>query len=1134
MKTNDFIANLEKSNFSLAVSDGKIILQGIKNKVTKEETEAIKKNSFVINYIKDHKDELIEYITSNSDLIGEKKSKDISSIYRLSGLQQGMLFHGLYDENAGAYNEQLSCDLIDPDLELIKKSWGHIISRHSILRSGFYYDDFSVDVQCVYREAELPLTVLDYSDMDEDKKNEAVKIFEKEDRFKPFDFKAAPLMRLTFIKLSENRYKMFWTSHHIIYDGWSLSILMGEFLSTYETLASGNVPDKGEEDLYEDYIRYIEQQDKEQQENYWRNYMKGVSQGTLLPFIASNVQRNRGAGDYETLELRLDPKTSGSIESFAQKNRLTINTVFQGVWSFLLHEYTGSNEIVFGVVVSGRPDDLPNVEQRVGLYINTQPLHSSMPENGRSDEWLQEIQKHQVSSRQYQYTPLQDIQLWTGVSGDLFDTILVFENYPVSEVIGAQKWKLQVENILIQDQTNYPLTVIVSGSKEFSISFNYNSLILKKEVVNEIRSHFENVLNQFIQNEDKSLNKTELLADNEKNRLLTENKKSEVQYPKDKNIVDFFEEQVLKNPENIAVTFEGKNLTYRELNERSNRLGHYLQSKGVKTETLVPICIERSEEMIIGILGILKAGGAYVPVDPEYPAERIKFMIEDTGGSVVLSSSKSRAKLPSDGKYTVIETDGDSAEISKQSSENLKTLIDPHNIAYVIYTSGSTGKPKGVLIEHYNVVRLFKTDEPLFDFNEKDVWTLFHSFCFDFSVWEMYGALFYGGKLVIVGSEVTKDASLYADLIISEKVTVLNQTPSAFYVLQDIMTEKARSVSVRYVIFGGEALVPAKVQAWKQSYPECKLINMYGITETTVHVTYQELNEKQLKEESSVIGKPIPTLSAYILNKRMQLVPPGVAGELYIGGAGLARGYLNQPELTKERFIKDPFAKEEDARLYRTGDLGRMLPVGNIEYLGRIDEQVKIRGYRIELGEIESVLQEVKSVKQSVVLAHTTKEGSKRLVGYVVPEGEFDKEAAMNYLRSKLPEYMVPAIWMELDKLPITSNGKTDRKALPDPEASELLSNEYVAPRTETEEKLAAIWRELLGVEKVGVYDNFFELGGHSLMVTRVVSGIRKEFSLNIPIKTLFEFISIADIANYIELINSNQKKAATAESYEL
>jgi amino acid adenylation domain-containing protein len=811
----------------------------------------------------------------------------------------------------------------------------------------------------------------------------------------------------------------------------------------------------------------------------------------------------------------------------------------QGIWSFLLHRYTGSKDITYGVIVSGRPDEMNSVEQRVGLFINTLPLHSIINNDVIISDWLKDMQNQRVHTRQFQYTPLQEIQEWTEVSGDLFDSLLVFENYPVSEITKSRNWKLEVDNVQMKEQTNYPLTIIISDEEEIKIRFSYNKELLSDENVKKIRDHFENVLMQVIGDDGLVYDKIEILTNSEKQQLVSEFNDIEVGYPKDKTMLDLLEEQVQKTPENIALVFENKTLTYKELNEKSNRLAYYLKSKGVKEESLVPICIERSFEMIVGILGILKAGGAYVPIDPDYPEERIRYIIEDTAAKIILTDKESKSKLTAFENIEIIEIDGVQTEIDKQSTDILKTSVKPDNVAYIIYTSGSTGNPKGVMVTHSNVVRLFKNDSPLFDFNENDVWTMFHSFCFDFSVWEMYGALFFGGKVVIVPKSVTKDSTLFSELLEKEKVTILNQIPSSFYVLQESLSENKKDLNVRYVIFGGEALDPAKLKFWKQNYPDCKLINMYGITETTVHVTYQEIEQKHIESGNSIIGKPIPTLGIHILDKDQKLLPVGVAGELCISGAGLARGYLNRHELTSEKFIKDPFSNESNARLYRSGDLGKRLPDGNIEYLGRIDEQVKIRGYRIELGEIESALNECESVTQAIVLAKTDPENNKKLVAYIVSEGLFNREKILSYLKSKLPEYMIPVQLIEMESFPLTSSGKINKKALPEPDASVLTGNEFIAPVTDAEIKIAEIWKEVLNIERVGINDNFFELGGDSIKVIRVVNKLRKEFKKEIKVFDIYDSGTLSGLIPIIENYtpansNYNDKLKETESEFEI
>jgi amino acid adenylation domain-containing protein len=510
--------------------------------------------------------------------------------------------------------------------------------------------------------------------------------------------------------------------------------------------------------------------------------------------------------------------------------------------------------------------------------------------------------------------------------------------------------------------------------------------------------------------------------------LLNEFNITGIKYPAGKTIKDLVELQAKKTPGAVALVFDDATMTYKELNERSNRLGHYLQQRGIKPDTLVPVCIERGMDMIVGILGIIKAGGAYVPVDPDYPPDRIRFILQDVDAQLVVSNSAGRNVLPEQEGLSIVSIDEILPELNRQPVTEVRTNLSSENLAYVIYTSGSTGQPKGVMIEHRNVVRLFENDAPLYDFNEQDVWSLFHSICFDFSVWEMYGALFYGGRLIIVPKHVAKNTAAFGDLMVSQGVTVLNQTPSAFYVLQEYITGKITEVKVRYVIFGGEALNPAKLKPWSEQFANCRLINMYGITETTVHVTYQIINKSHLDSGLSVIGKPIPTLTVFILDKNRQLVPVGVPGELYVGGKGLARGYLNRAALTAERFIVNPFDAEPGERLYKTGDLGRWLADGSIEYLGRTDNQLKIRGYRIEPGEIENVLQQSLLVQQAVVMAVGDEKTGTRLIAFVVPAGTFNKAEIKKHLAKYLPEYQVPSSLICIDQVPLTQNGKIDTR----------------------------------------------------------------------------------------------------------
>ena len=603
-------------------------------------------------------------------------------------------------------------------------------------------------------------------------------------------------------------------------------------------------------------------------------------------------------------------------------------------------------------------------------------------------------------------------------------------------------------------------------------------------------------------------------------RLMVGAKNPAADHPRDRCLHELFEAQVERTPEAVALVFEQQRLTYRELNERANQLAHHLKKLGVKPEALVGLFVERSVELVVGLLGILKAGGAYVPMDSQYPQERLAFMLKDAGAAVIVTQKNLAQNHPIP-QAKLVCLDSDWPEIARAPITNPAGDSRPDQLAYVIYTSGSTGTPKGSLISHYNVVRLFQATQAWFHFNPNDVWTLFHSSAFDFSVWELWGAFFYGGRLVIVPFHTSRSPETFHRLLHKEAVTVLNQTPSAFRQLMraDELADPNEKLSLRLIIFGGEALDFKSLKPWFDRHGDQRprLVNMYGITETTVHVTYRPISSADLAG-GSVIGVPIPDLQIYLLDEHRQPVPAGVPGEICVGGAGVGRGYLNRPELTAKKFIPDPFSSKPGNLLYCSGDLGRQLPNGDLEYLGRIDQQVKLRGFCIELGEIESVLAGHPAIRECVVVARDNPAGEKSLVAYLVVRDAVPTVAELRaFLLQRLPDYMVPASFVTLPALPLTPHGKVDRQALPAPDENRLAAGTgFVAPRTPTEIKLAALWRELLALPQVGIHDNFFALGGHSLLAVRIVFRIQETFQVGLPVKTISECPTIAELAQAI------------------
>ncbi|MBC9909360.1 non-ribosomal peptide synthase/polyketide synthase [Chitinophaga varians] len=1051
---------------------------------------------------------------------GGTRRNHITGLYRLSSLQEGMLFHGLYNSSDGIYIQQLCCTLDAPDIPVLKASWQHLVQHHSVLRSSFFANVFRIPVQCVQQQVTIPFDELDYRQMDAAAQEAAWTAYEAADLVKGFDFNTPPLMRIALIRLADEQYRMVWTFHHLLLDGWSGSVAVEELLQTYDQLMAGKKPVVTEEEKYEDYIRYLERRDQEEEMAYWKNYLASADSGTLLPFISATAERTKGKGIYEVQEMQLEGAKAKQLLSYAQQHRITVNTVIQAVWAYLLYRYTSQQQVTYGVTVSGRPDDLPGVEKRVGMYINTLPFHTTIDREQGIAAWLQQIQQQQVQSREHQYTSLNDMQRWMEIPGDLFDNFLVFENYPVSDLLSTHQWQLQMDNIEMRDHANYPLGIAAVVGESVAVRFKYNTALLDRVYVTALRGHFQQVLEFIVGHPAASIRDIVLLNKQEQAHIAVDFNAMPVTYDAaEKTIIDLFRERVAVAPESIALLFEEQVLTYQELDIRANQLAHYLAGKGVQQETLVPVCMERSPEMIIAILGILKAGGAYLPIDPSYPAARITYLLEDSHATMLVSSRELADELDTPAHIHIIRTDADRRMINSQPTQAPAVVHAPRHLAYVIYTSGSTGNPKGVMIEHKSVVNLALSQAASLRLIPGMRTLQFAAFGFDASCYEIFNTLLSGGSLVLPRKEDLLAADKFGDMVRKHQVELVVLPPSYQHTIREELG------TIKTIVSAGEPLNREDAKYFQSK--GIRVINAYGPTENTVCTS---LTDDPLRGDTIVIGNPVAQVQVYMLDPHGELCPVGVTGEICAGGEGVARGYLYRPELTAEKFIPDTFSGKEDARLYRTGDLGRWLPDGSIEYLGRIDDQVKIRGYRIELGEIENALEQCEGVSQAVVVAKGSTD-NKSLIAYVLPDGTFDRAAIIAYLESKLPDYMVPSLLIKIDKIPVTPNGKVDRKALPDPDAGTLSENAYVAPRNETEEVLADIWQQLLEVDQVGVHDDFFALGGHSLLSIRLIAAIRRKLGKEIALSNIFETPTIAGLAASLDTPAAGEQ-TATEESH--
>lgn len=960
------------------------------------------------------------------------------------------------------------------DADRIKSVFQRIVSRHESLRTRFELRD-GEPVQIIENDVKL---IIDCINASETNDGELIEAF-----VKPFDLSAAPLLRVRLASFSDERHVLLFDMHHIISDGASINIIIKEFTELY---GDAELPELLIQ--YKDYSAWhnqlLESEKMKKQEAYWLEKFAGEIPALNMPldFARPSIQSFNG----NRVRFTIDEKLTKSIKTLAVKTGATLYMLLLAAYNILVSKYTGQEDIIVGTAVEGRRHD--GLCGIIGMFVNTLAIRSCPTGNKTFEAFLKEVKGdllYAYDNQEYPFEALvEKVQIKRDASrSPLFDTMFILQNMELTE--------FSVDRFTARPYTynnktsKFDLSVEATDKGEtIECSIEYCTDLFAEDTIRRLSSHLVNVLSEIAASPWKKLSDISILSAAERNQLLCGFNDTDACYPHDKTIHQIFEEQAEKTPDNVALSFKGNNMTYRELNEKANRLARTLREKGIGPDDIVGMIADRSFEMIIAIFGVLKAGGAYMPIDPEYPDERKSYMLKNSGAKVLLT--KKRFELPYEGTTLYL----DSAAAFDGNASNLTSINKPSDLAYIIYTSGSTGLPKGVMIEHINVVRLMFNDKFQFDFNASDVWTLFHSCCFDFSVWEMYGALLYGGKLVIISKEAAVDTREFHKILTAEKVTVLNQTPSAFYNLASIDSVLNTVISsVRYVIFGGEALKPPMLKAFNEKYPDTKLINMYGITETTVHVTFKEITAADIEKSLSNVGMPIPTLSVYILDKNLKPLPVGVPGEICVGGAGVARGYLNNEQLTREKFIQIP--ELNATKIYRSGDLGTRLENGDIVYLGRIDSQVKIRGYRIELGEIESALLKHQAVEEAVVTVHETSGGDKKLCAYFRADSDVSTKELTAFLSGMLPDYMIPAYFIKIDAFPLNRNGKVDRQYLPKPNEAFESGGGSVQPRNMTEEILAEAWADVLDIPSVGIDDDFFDLGGDSLSAIKVV-GILK------------------------------------------
>ena len=1044
----------------------------------------------------------------------------------LSFAQQRLWFlYRLMPESA-AYNVpfaiRLSGSLAVP---AFARSVKEVVRRHEVLRTHFVAEE-NQPLQSVGPVDSIGFPRVDLERLGKSQGEETVRRLAWDEGRRPFDLDRGPLLRVTLVRLGSDEHAVFFTVHHIIADGWSAGVLTREVAALYGAFSTGQPSPLPELPIqFADFAVWQRDQLRgealDAQVDYWRDRLAGAPTVLDLPTDRPRpaLQSFRGA----TRRIALDEGLTAAIERLGIECDATLFMILLAAYQWLLGRYSNKLDVLVGSPIANRT--LPELEGLIGFFANTLVLRGDLSGDPSFADLLVRVRETTLGAYDHQDIPFErlvdELKLERRLShSPLFQAVLVFQNAPVEDAgrVGALRLtSLGADTATAKFDLNLSLTLTAGrlrGTLEYSID------LFDAATIDRFLGHYERLLAKAVAEPRRRLSGLELLAVAERHQLLVEWNGMAEALRAERCMQQWFEAQAAATPDACAVRWKDGSATYGDLDRRANRLAHRLVLLGVLPGSPVALCVERGIGMVTAILAILKAGGAYVPMEPAQPRERLAFLLEDTRASVLITESAVKDRLP--------EFDGSLVSVDEEALDGFPSTRPavasaPDLPAYVIYTSGSTGNPKGVVVTHRNVERLFAATEGWFDFGPCDVWTLFHSYAFDFSVWELWGALRYGGRLVIVPYWVSRSPTDFLTLLIDEGVTVLNQTPSAFRPLiqADELARSEDRLPLDWVVFGGEALEPRSLASWWSRRGERgpALINMYGITETTVHVTYRPIGAQEIETGSgSVIGVAIPDLRVYVLDAVGEPLPAGLPGELYVGGGGVALGYLNRSSLTAERFVPDRFGGEPGNRLYRTGDLGRWLPAGELEYLGRIDQQVKVRGFRIELGEIEAALSRHPGVGEVVVMAREDVPGDRRLVAYVVGvDGASPRvEELRGHLKTGLPEYMVPAAFVVLDALPLTPNGKVDRKALPVPGAERPdLEGGFVAPRSEDEEVLAGIWARALGVEKVGIHDNFFALGGDSILSLRVV-GMAGERGLSLSLPELFEHQTIAELAGAI------------------
>jgi amino acid adenylation domain-containing protein len=1056
---------------------------------------------------------------------------------KLSYAQQRLWFLDQLEPGSSAYNMGAGVRLTGTlDLVVLEQSIAEIINRHESLRTRFAMVD-GRPVQLIEEAQPFSLPVVDLSTLPEAEREAEARRVATDESQRPFDLSTGPLLRATVLRLAAEDFVLLATMHHITGDGWSLGILIRELTTLYEAFSAGNPSPLPELSIqYADYAHWqrgwLQGEVLERQLSYWKQQLSGAPPVLELPtdFPRPASQSFRGA----QRSFIFSQDLSARLQQLSRREGVTLFMTLLAAWQALLSRYSGQQDIVVGSPIANR--NRADTESLIGFFVNTLVLRTDLSGDPRFVDLLRRVREVSLGAYAHQDVPfeklVEELQPERDISrSPLFQVMLVLQNAPQGAMQITSN--LQLGAIGVENQTEkFDLTLTVSETAEGRLQsvWGYNTDLFAAATIERMIANFEMLSESIVGDPEQHLSELALLTAAEDQQILVEWNDTEVGYPGEKLLHQLFEEQVTRMPEAVAIACEAEQLSYRELNERANHLAQYLRSLGVGPDLLVVICVERSIDLMVGLLGVLKAGGAYVPIDPTYPSERLSLMLADSGAEILLTQEHLARSFDTEAKVICLDDphgfgrgrrDVDHAShlhLNREPVENVFSGVTSENLAYVIYTSGSTGKPKGVMVPHRALVNYIWWAVNEYRVTDGSGVPICSSVAFDLTITSLFCPLICGRTVMLPlegpGIEALSEA------VNGKELSLLKVTPTHLRALNNLLAEDSLAGRTRVLVIGGEALPAETITRWRENAPLTRIINEYGPTEATVGCCVYEVEPDDLKTGEVLIGRPIANTQIYILDAAMKAVPVGVSGELFIGGVGVARGYHERGELTAERFVPDPYSSKRGMRLYRTGDLARHRPDGNVEFLGRIDHQVKVRGFRIELGEVEEVLSSHPDVHEAVVVACEDEGGAGRLVAYVVGKFETSSFAGelREYLQHKLPEYMVPSGFVSLDKWPLTPSGKIDRRALPAPDwAMAQRAQLFVAPRSPTEEVIAGIWLELLHLDQVSIQDNFFEIGGHSLLATQVISRLRAVFQIEFPVRGLFEHSTLAGLAKAVE-----------------